>query len=168
MIRYIALMLLALALLLVGCAKGKDGEGGSVYGYMSWSSDINAVDLTQVGVTDSTIYSNTRYKLKAGNATIYWRSNSTVYYLAVTVEDGTSGSKGKESSLPLVGKGEDGKDGQDRVYKVYFSGSVLTILDDYLTDIGKASIEGIHSVPNLEELAPEGGAALPGVAGTPE
>lgn len=164
--RNIAFLALAASLALAACAKGKDGEDGSVYAYPTWSSDLISADFSQAGVTDSIIYYNHRYQLRPGQARIYWKSNlapAIIWYADVSIENGTSGEKGKDATLPLIGKAEDGSDGQDRVYKVYFSYNTMTTTADYLTDVGTASSGGHQSVNGAISLDPATAVLSPGV-----
>lgn len=149
-------IILAAALaLFVSCAKGEDGKDGNVYAYIDWSSDIDAADFTAAGVP-SPFFSNTRYQLRPGPARLYWHSTlypSTNWYLDVVIEDGTEGESGKDATLPLIGKAEDGEDGQDRVYEVYLSGNTLYV-NEYLTEIGTASTG--HSALDVLPSLPDG------------
>jgi hypothetical protein len=145
----------ALALGLAGC-KGKDGSDGGVYAYLSWSSDIKALDLSDAGITDSTIYANTRYTLTAGLARIYWLSNSTTYYLDVEIEDGTSGDKAKINYLYPLQPNKNGDDGQDRVYYAYFSGNTLYYSDELVTYGAASAGESAPALPNALQPGMEG------------
>ena len=124
----LGIILLAVAVA-SGCA-GEDGSDGDAYAYLSGTSDIEAVDLTEVGLNESIYYSGTKYgPLSTGQGTIYWISSGSLYGLAVVIEDGESGDSGSVG-IPVLNPPEDGDDGRDRIYEVLFSGNTMYV-DEY-------------------------------------
>lgn len=148
-------------LALAGCA-GEDGAEGRVYGYLDASSDVTTVYLAEVGVTDSTIYTNTRYELQPGSATVGWYSSlNGWWYLDVTLASGEEGSDGEVNWILPVVPGDDGADGRDRVYDVYFDGvNGIMYYDERLVTHGTAAAEahpagfGNIADPDLESAIP--------------
>jgi hypothetical protein len=129
---YLGLLLVAIGL--AGCNENDPASGGT-YGYLAWTSDIVAADFTEIGVP-SPFYSNTRYSLRVGSATVYWASNytgsTTYWYLPVNVEAGTSN--------------------MDRRYTGLLSSNTLYFTDELLP-IGTASVSGVTTSGLGPEIA---------------
>ncbi len=127
--------MLAALVALAACGGGGGGGGapppGKTYGYVDWTSDIQAADFTNIGLP-SPFFRNTRYQLTTGTARVFWRSDwlgcCIDYFLDVTIR-----------------KAESGK---DRVYEALISGDTL-FWDTFLVPIGEASADSgpLEAIP---------------------
>jgi len=137
-------------------ACGTKGDDGDVYAIIDgWTSDVTGLDLSGVGAPASVYYANTKYKLKTGTGTVYWKSNSTIYYLVVDVTANSG------QAAPLYGKGAQG---DEKDYHVYFSGSVMTVSRaepqpgiapaDSAAQLSADTITGVAEPGTLQEIQP--------------
>jgi len=159
--KYLIVFIMVLSSLIAGC-KGEDGEDGKVYVEVEWTSDISALDLSNIlkdGQSPSSYYENTKYELEPGvTGIVYWKSNNTVYSFSVTVEDVQSGKNGGAKYILVP---EDGDDGDHSVQRVGFSGNTISDLGTRSESQFRESIEN-KSVPSTVENIDEAIEAIKG------
>ncbi len=123
-----AMLILMLMTILFGCKgeDGEDGKDGRVYVVIDWTSDIEALDVSQFFFEETdVIYKNTRYRLKPGSTGYaYWMSNGTTYRCFSQMPEADPGEKADKGKTNfLVPKdGEDGKPGRDLIIYTLVSG----------------------------------------------
>ena len=131
---------------LLGCAVGQDGEDGKILISANWTSDIQSIVLSNILKNPPSIYyPNTYYEAKPNiTSNVYWMSNNVTYFYPIQVPQINFGEDGKIN-------GEDGKDGEDKLRRLLFSGNV--VLFETISGLRtKKNAEKLDSIKNLDQI----------------
>ena len=114
------ILVLIILFFLLSCSAGQDGEDGKILISANWTSDIQSIDLSNILKNPPTIYYPNNYYEGKPNimSNVYWMSNNVIYYYPIQVPQIDFGEDGKIN-------GEDGKDGDDKLRRLFFSGNVV-------------------------------------------
>ena len=131
---------------LLGCDVGQDGEDGKILISADWTTDIQSIALSNILKNPPSIYyANTYYEAKPNiTSNVYWMSNNVTYFYPIQVPQINFGENGKIN-------GEDGKDGEDKLRRLYFSGNVVLFESISGLTISKNTLK-IDSMENLDQI----------------
>ena len=101
------------------CLKGKPGEDGDVRIRISATSDVTAVDLTELGGPADAPRDGTPKTVQPGTGKVFWNSDNITHFLTITL-NATTGSSGLYA--PLVRPSVSARKGVTRTFMLFLSG----------------------------------------------
>ena len=107
------------------CQEAEEGKEGEIFLSVYGTSDVSAVNLSELGGSASAQTDGTRERIQPGTGKLYWTSNVTQHYLEVSVH-ANPGEPGKYALL--IQPPGRGNQGQTRTYKLFLSGSYYSFV----------------------------------------
>ena len=102
------------------CLEGKSGAEGDVRIRVFGTSNVTAVNLTELGGTADAPRDGTPNSVNPGSAKVYWNSDNVTHFLTITL-NATPGNPGRYS--PLIRPSGNGPKGATRTFTLFLSGS---------------------------------------------
>ena len=102
------------------CLEGKSGAEGDVRIRVFGTSNVSAVNLTELGGTADAPRDGTPSFVNPGSGKVYWNSDNFTHYLTVTL-NAASGNPGRYA--PLIRPSGHGPKGETRTFTLFLSGS---------------------------------------------
>ena len=102
------------------CLEGKTGAEGDVRIRVFGTSNVSAVNLTELGGTADAPRDGTPSAVNPGSGKVYWNSDNFTHFLTVTL-NAASGNPGRYA--PLIRPPGHGPKGDTRTFTLFLSGS---------------------------------------------
>ena len=102
------------------CFEGKSGAEGDVRLKVYATSNVNTVDLSELGGSDQAPQDGTPLEVKPGTGKVFWNSDNITHFLTVTLNS-APGSPGRYA--PLIRPSGHGPKGETRTFTLFLSGS---------------------------------------------
>ena len=102
------------------CLEGKSGAVGEVQLRVFGTSNVTAVNLTELGGTADAPRDGTPNSVNPGSAKVYWNSDNVTHFLTVTL-NAAAGNPGRYA--PLIRPSGNGSKGVTRNFTLFLSGS---------------------------------------------
>ena len=102
------------------CLEGKSGAEGEVQLRVFGTSNVTAVNLTELGGTADAPRDGTPNSVNPGSAKVYWNSDNVTHFLTVTL-NAAAGNPGRYA--PLIRPSGNGSKGATRTFTLFLSGS---------------------------------------------
>ena len=102
------------------CLEGKSGAVGEVQLRVFGTSNVSAVNLTELGGVADALRDGTPNSVKSGSAKVYWNSDNFTHFLTITLNS-APGNPGRYA--PLIRPSGNGSKGATRTFTLFLSGS---------------------------------------------
>ena len=102
------------------CLEGKSGAEGEVQLRVFGTSNVTAVNLTELGGTADAPRDGTPNSVNPGSAKVYWNSDNFTHFLTITL-NAAAGNPGRYA--PLIRPSGNGSKGATRTFTLFLSGS---------------------------------------------
>ena len=102
------------------CLEGKSGAEGEVRIRVFGTSNVTAVNLTELGGTADAPRDGTPNSVNPGSAKVYWNSDNVTHFLTITL-NAAHGNTGRYA--PLIRPSGNGSKGATRTFTLFLSGS---------------------------------------------
>ena len=102
------------------CLEGKTGAEGDVRIRVFGTSNVSAVNLTELGGTADAPRDGTPSFVNPGSGKVYWNSDNFTHFLTITL-NAASGNPGRYA--PLIRPPGHGPKGDTRTFTLFLSGS---------------------------------------------
>ncbi len=102
------------------CLEGKSGEDGDVRIRVYATSNVTAVDLTELGGSADAARDGTPIGVQPGTGKVFWNSNNITHFLHITL-NAAPGSPGRYATL--VRPSGHGPKGETRTFTLFLAGS---------------------------------------------
>ena len=102
------------------CLEGRSGADGTVRLRVYATSNVTAVDLSDLGGSDQAPRDGSPIDLEPGTGKVFWNFDNTTHFLTVTL-NAAPGSPGPYA--PLIRPSRHGPKGETRTFTLFLSGS---------------------------------------------
>ena len=102
------------------CLEGKSGAEGEVQLRVFGTSNVSAVNLTELGGVADALRDGTPNSVKSGSAKVYWNSDNFTHFLTITL-NAAAGNPGRYA--PLIRPSGNGSKGVTRNFTLFLSGN---------------------------------------------
>jgi len=114
-------LLFLLAIVLISCSNSEDNDMSAVSAKISWTQDVQDINMVAFGLKTSEISQNSTFNLVAGKGEIKWVSSGVEYSKRIDVGDSSI------DDIECEQEGEHEGENIGCLFSLSFSGDVLTI-----------------------------------------
>ena len=101
------------------CLEGRSGADGAVRLRVYATSNVSAVDISELGVSEQAPRDGTPVEVNSGTGKVFWNSDNITHFLTVTLNS-APGSPGRYA--PLIRPSGHGPKGETRTFTLFLSG----------------------------------------------
>ena len=109
------------AVVLISCSNSDDNEMSVVSAKISWTQDVQEINMVDFGLKTSDILQNNTYTLVASKGTIKWSSSGVEYSKKIDIGDSNI------DDIECEQEGEHEGENEGCIFSLSFSGDMLTI-----------------------------------------